>query len=735
MDFVVISDDNLRDYVIGHFADGGNRDHRIVCFAVNRPKTDQYGNYPVKDIAAVSQIKHDAVLIAVKANRSLQRVLLRLYEQKNRDIYVITLYALDKECGFLHDGGLDARHVHHLTSQEDRPYLVHLEAHVCDHCNLNCKACNNFSPFVREPKYADLVRFEQDIRILAERFSNIGRFFLLGGEPLLAPQLCCQMMACFRRYFPGAELRVLTNAILVGQMTPEFWACIRENKAIVHISLYPPMAPQLEQIEEVLNESGVDYVIARTVRDFRKRWGRYPLEDERRNNELCGSAGCHYLRDGVIAKCPDAILIGNMDQQLVSRQNLSLAEIEDPWEMIRRLEAPIDLCRKCSHRSEGLIPWERVEGEPDAADWLLESSLEREKRQFAEKCEALRKESEDKSAQLQSLEDALNKAESEMTGLEARMAALQEDLGAKERKLQEAETEVIRQREAGETLRRSLSYRIGRGFTYFPRRVRRLLTAPQPVRNMDGVYSVGRAAQKNAIELRDVCINYRILNSTSVQKSVARRKEKEVIFEAVRHVSFTVEKGGILGIIGRNGSGKSTLLRSIAGVFSPNAGEIDLMGHSVSLMALGVGFKDVLTGRENIVLSGMLLGFTEREINERMDEIIEFAEIGDFIDRPVRTYSSGMHSKLAFAITAMLETDIMLVDEVLSVGDERFRKKSLEKMRTLILDKDRTVIIVSHDKATLLELCDRILWLHDGEVMEIGQPEEVLEHYVEFMSR
>ena len=159
------------------------------------------------------------------------------------------------------------------------------------------------------------------------------------------------------------------------------------------------------------------------------------------------------------------------------------------------------------------------------------------------------------------------------------------------------------------------------------------------------------------------------------------------------------------------------------------------MGHSVSLMALGVGFKDVLTGRENIVLSGMLLGFTEREINERMDEIIEFAEIGDFIDRPVRTYSSGMHSKLAFAITAMLETDIMLVDEVLSVGDERFRKKSLEKMRALILDKDRTVIIVSHDKATLLELCDRILWLHDGEVMEIGQPEEVLEHYVEFMSR
>lgn len=236
-----------------------------------------------------------------------------------------------------------------------------------------------------------------------------------------------------------------------------------------------------------------------------------------------------------------------------------------------------------------------------------------------------------------------------------------------------------------------------------------------------------------AIELKDVCINYRILNNTSVQKSFFRKKQKEIIFEAVKHVSFSVEEGGILGIIGRNGSGKSTLLRSIAGVFSPNDGEIDLMGHSVSLMALGVGFKEMLTGRENIMLSGMLLGFTEKQIEEKMDEIIEFAEIGDFIDRPVRTYSSGMHSKLAFSITAMLETDIMLVDEVLSVGDEHFRQKSLAKMKSLILDKNRTVLIVSHDKGTLEELCDQILWLHDGEIREIGEPAEVLEHYVEFM--
>ena len=237
-----------------------------------------------------------------------------------------------------------------------------------------------------------------------------------------------------------------------------------------------------------------------------------------------------------------------------------------------------------------------------------------------------------------------------------------------------------------------------------------------------------------AVEVRDVSISYRILNNISIRSSLFHKKTRDEVFEAVKGVSFAVEKGGILGIIGKNGSGKSTLLRSIAGVFSPNSGYIELHGHSVSLMALGVGFKPLLTGRANIMLSGLLLGFKQREIEARMDEIIEFAELGDFIDRPVRTYSSGMHSKLAFAITAMLETDIMLVDEVLSVGDERFKKKSLAKMKELIMDEDRTVIIVSHSIETLKELCDRVMWMHDGEIREIGEPEEVLEHYAEFMS-
>ena len=207
------------------------------------------------------------------------------------------------------------------------------------------------------------------------------------------------------------------------------------------------------------------------------------------------------------------------------------------------------------------------------------------------------------------------------------------------------------------------------------------------------------------------------------------------MFEAVRGVTFEVEKGEILGIVGKNGSGKSTMLKSIAGIFSPDEGTIDLKGNSVSLLSIGVGFQKQLTGRENILLSGMLLGFTEEEVRAKMEDIIEFAGLGKFIDMPVKTYSSGMYSKLAFSITANLETDIMLIDEVLSVGDAKFKKKSFKKMKELIQDDNRTVIIVSHSSDTIRKLCNKVLWLHDGEIRMYGETEEVMDAYDAFMDK
>lgn len=237
-----------------------------------------------------------------------------------------------------------------------------------------------------------------------------------------------------------------------------------------------------------------------------------------------------------------------------------------------------------------------------------------------------------------------------------------------------------------------------------------------------------------AITVEDLYIRYKSLKAYSIKKNLLRLKKAEADeFEAVRGVSFQVPKGEIMGIIGKNGSGKSTMLRAIAGIFSADEGNIDLHGNKVSLLSIGVGFNKQLTGRENIMLSGMLLGYTEQEVKDQMQTIIDFAEIGKFIDMPVRTYSSGMYSKLAFSITAVLETDIMLIDEVLSVGDEKFKKKSFNKMKELISKSDRTVMIVSHNIPTLKELCSTVIWMHEGKIKKIGPSEEVLAEYKEFM--
>ena len=239
----------------------------------------------------------------------------------------------------------------------------------------------------------------------------------------------------------------------------------------------------------------------------------------------------------------------------------------------------------------------------------------------------------------------------------------------------------------------------------------------------------------NAIEVKDLKITYKCVKSLSMRKSLFHlRKSKLEVYEALRGISFEVKKGEIMGIVGKNGSGKSTLLRAIAGIFSADSGSIELESDSVSLLSIGVGFQKKLSGRENIILSGMLLGFSEQEVRDKMDEIIEFANLGKFIDMPVKTYSSGMYSKLAFSITAVLETDIMLIDEVLSVGDAKFKKKSYKKMQELIMDENRTVLIVSHSTETLEKLCTSLLWLHEGEIKMQGDTKTVLDAYNEFMA-
>jgi lipopolysaccharide transport system ATP-binding protein len=204
-------------------------------------------------------------------------------------------------------------------------------------------------------------------------------------------------------------------------------------------------------------------------------------------------------------------------------------------------------------------------------------------------------------------------------------------------------------------------------------------------------------------------------------------------YPALKEISFSVKEGESLGIIGRNGAGKTTLLRLLAGVFKPDSGS--LIRHrriKVSLLSLQLGFDRQLTGRDNAILSGLLLGFSRRSILSHLDEIISFSELGDFIDLPVKTYSSGMSARLGFSVALKMSPDILLIDEVLGVGDNNFRDKSATAMREKI-KSNQTVILVSHSSSEIKNLCDRAVWIEKGITKMVGDSASVVDTYLRFM--
>jgi len=200
-------------------------------------------------------------------------------------------------------------------------------------------------------------------------------------------------------------------------------------------------------------------------------------------------------------------------------------------------------------------------------------------------------------------------------------------------------------------------------------------------------------------------------------------------FWALREISFKVRKGETVGIVGRNGSGKSTLLQILCGTLSPSRGQVSVEGRVCALLELGSGFNPEFTGRENVYMNGAVLGLTREQIDERFEAILDFAEIGEFIEQPVRTYSSGMYVRLAFAVIAHADADVLVIDEALSVGDVFFGQKCMRFLREFM--QRGTVIFVSHDTAAMLNLCDRVIWMQHGEVVEEGDAREVTAKYLE----
>ena len=238
--------------------------------------------------------------------------------------------------------------------------------------------------------------------------------------------------------------------------------------------------------------------------------------------------------------------------------------------------------------------------------------------------------------------------------------------------------------------------------------------------------------------MRDLGLTYR----TSIEKkptlkarfkSLGRGKKYTRIVPALTDVNIDVHYGAVLGIIGSNGAGKSTLMRVISGIIPPSQGRVEVYGSVSTLLALGVGFNPSMTGRDNVYLGGLAAGMSREEIDNHFDAIADFSELGEAIDAPMRTYSSGMFARLAFSVAAVVEPDILIIDEALSTGDAKFKEKSLNRIKEL-RSADRALILVSHALATIEDICNEVIWLNKGKLMMRGNPTEVITAYREFVN-
>lgn len=238
---------------------------------------------------------------------------------------------------------------------------------------------------------------------------------------------------------------------------------------------------------------------------------------------------------------------------------------------------------------------------------------------------------------------------------------------------------------------------------------------------------------KTMIQIADVSMRFRLTDDRImslkefVTKSL-RGKIQHKDFWALEHISFDVFKAEVVGIIGRNGSGKSTLLKVISGILKPTCGSVMCQGNIVPMLELGSGFDQDLTGRENIFLNGAILGYSEEFLNQKYEEILAFSELGEFIDVPIRNYSSGMMMRLAFSVATVVNPQILIVDEILAVGDEAFQAKSRARMIDL-MSGGTTVLFVSHDLSQIREMCNRVVWLDHGHIRMIGPTGEVCDNY------
>ena len=387
MKVAILSARKHREYLLDTFARHPEAGLEPLCF-VNwgLPDTDAVGEIPVVPLEALKSVGADMHLLAINRMSRQSRLLTWLHDAGLSNVYCVRSYPLACHADFLSceadgagQGGFSPQMLGKLPDAVGtKPWLPYLEAHVCDHCNLNCKACNHFAPFIRERSVTDPAAFDRDLRELGRLFSNIGKLNLMGGEPLLEPELCQEMVRLGRGRFPDAELYLTTNASRISRMSPAFWDCLRENRVIIQITVYPPLQRDVPAWERILRGEGIPYLLYRDGARFAKYLLAVPAGDAAYNNEVCTSGGCHFLYDGRISKCPDALLHGWMlrsqgrdAEETRIRNSIRLADARDGWDLLKALDQPCELCSYCDFSRAEVVPWGASGAAPDPADWLL----------------------------------------------------------------------------------------------------------------------------------------------------------------------------------------------------------------------------------------------------------------------------------------------------------------------------------------------------------------------------
>lgn len=386
MDVAVVCEKRFEEYIVNTFQNHKTSDVKLKCFCDwNRDRDGGLSfGIPVIPLTSIQDGDYDTILLAGFNTGYLSQMMRVVHDEKLNHILAIKWFSLTTRKDFIIRDRFDGRHVVEMPGGGEKPCLGELQVHVSDNCNLNCKACSHFTPFVLEHRCTDLKIFEKDLIQLSRLFSNIFVFQLMGGEPLLEPTICVEMIDLIRRYFQDCSINLITNGMLIGRMDKSFWEHVKEQSVTVRVSVYPAVLSKLDIIKGTLNYWDIPYLCEVNNKvEFEKNltltYATNPYDNMRR----CHGRGCYSLVSGRVSKCPNSIYIRDMVYALrqhniefgnwiYGNDAIVLEDENDGWDIIKRLEAPCELCSRCDISNHQMIPWEMTKGKVELKDWFID---------------------------------------------------------------------------------------------------------------------------------------------------------------------------------------------------------------------------------------------------------------------------------------------------------------------------------------------------------------------------